>query len=324
MTIQDIYNLAIKLGVKADFRGEKKVKSILDRLKEKYENLNADEKKEFDKEKFTNPYSDTRILAGEPNKQIKKAFVGIDIQPSELMLARELGCDLVISHHPLGAALADLSDVMQLHAQILAKFGIPINIAESLMEERISEVARGISAINHFRTVDAAKLLKINLMCVHTAADNLAAKFLDDLMNKKKPETLGDILKELKQIPEYAEATLRKTGPKIFVGNPEMSAGKIVLTEVTGGTQGAVGIYEKMSQYGIGTIIGMHTDEERRKEAIKHHVNIVIAGHISSDSLGMNLFLDELEKKGVDIISGSGLIRISRNRKANDKSSRKK
>jgi len=38
----------------------------------------------------------------------------------------------------------------------------------------------------------------------------------------------------------------------------------------------------------------------------------VIAGHISSDSLGVNLLLDELEKKGIEIIPCSGLIRISR------------
>ncbi|HPM39035.1 MAG TPA: NGG1p interacting factor NIF3, partial [Candidatus Pacearchaeota archaeon] len=49
-----------------------------------------------------------------------------------------------------------------------------------------------------------------------------------------------------------------------------------------------------------------------RKEAEASHINIVIAGHISSDSLGMNLFLDELEKKGIEIIPFSGLTRIKR------------
>ena len=140
----------------------------------------------------------------------------------------------------------------------------------------------------------------------------MAASFLDKVIKRKKPETVGDIIKALKEIPEYQEAVKRKAGPKIFVGAEENSAGKIVLTELTGGTEGSVGIYEKMSQAGIGTVIGMHMDEERKKEAQKHFVNVVIAGHISSDSLGMNQFLDELEKKGVEIIPCSGLIRVSR------------
>ncbi len=45
------------------------------------------------------------------------------------------------------------------------------------------------------------------------------------------------------------------------------------------------------------------------------HMNVVIAGHMSSDSLGMNLFLDELEKQGIEIVPCSGLIRVSRNKK---------
>lgn len=311
MTIQQIYDLAVKLGIANDLRGEDKVKKILVRIKSKYESLSGEAKKEFDQERLTNPYSDSRIL-NDTKKEIKKVMVGIDIKPSELMMAKQLGVDLVIAHHPLGSALADLGNVMHLQADILAMYGVPINVAESLTRERISEVTRGVSAINHYRTVDAAKLLNIGLMCIHTPADNMAANYLDKLIKKAKPETVGEIIKLLKTVPEYQEAIKRKAGPKIFVGSEDGSAGKIVVTEITGGTEGAVGIYEKMSQAGIGTVIGMHMDEERKKEAQKYHINVVVAGHISSDSLGVNQFLDELEKKGIEIIPCSGLIRVSR------------
>ena len=74
-----------------------------------------------------------------------------------------------------------------------------------------------------------------------------------------------------------------------------------------------------MSQAGIGTVIAMHIGEDHRKEAEKAHINVVIAGHISSDSIGMNLFLDELEKKGIEIVPCSGLIRVSRIKKEKNK-----
>ena len=51
---------------------------------------------------------------------------------------------------------------------------------------------------------------------------------------------------------------------------------------------------------------------EIREEAEKANINVVVAGHISSDSIGVNLFLDELEKQGIKIIPCSGLIRVSR------------
>lgn len=323
MTLKQIYDLAVKLGIQNDLRSQAKVKQILARAKEKYEKLDKEKKKEFDLEKMSNPYSDTRIL-NDNGQSVKRVLVGIDIQPAEILMAKELEIDTVISHHPLGEALADLSDVMHMQADILAGYGLPINIAEALIKERIGEVARGISAVNHYRTVDAAKLFGINLICVHTPADNMAANFLEKTIKRAKPETVSDIIKTLKQIPEYQEATKRKAGPTIFVGSEENSAGKIILSEVTGGTEGALEIYEKMSQYGIGTVVGMHMDEERKKEAQKYHINVVIAGHVSSDSLGVNQFLDELEKRGVGIVPCSGLIRVSRVKKTKTKRAKAK
>jgi hypothetical protein len=42
----------------------------------------------------------------------------------------------------------------------------------------------------------------------------------------------------------------------------------------------------------------MHIPEKHLEEANKHHINVVIAGHIASDTLGMNLLLDAAEKAG--------------------------
>jgi len=316
MTTQQIYNLAVQLGIKADLRGLARVKKYLERIKKNYNKLSKEEKQEFDQEKLTNPYSDTRILNTSGKKEIKKLMAGIDISGSELLLADKLGdVDLVVSHHPLGKALADLHSVMDLQAQILADYGVPINIAESVLKPRISEVSRGVSSVNHNRVVDMAKMLKQDLICLHTPTDNLGANYLVKLLKNKKCEYVEDVLKLLKEIPEYKEAIKINAGPILFTGNPENRCGKVVITEFTGGTSGAKEIYEKMANAGCGTIIGMHMHEEWRKEAEKYHLNVVIAGHMASDSLGMNLFLDQLEKKGIKVVPCSGLIRVKRFKK---------
>ena len=313
MTIQQIHNLAITMGIKADLRGEKVVLKNLQRTKEKYNKLDKEAKEEFDKEKLINPYPDTRVLFDSRIKNIKKVLVGIDIGTEELLLAEKLGdIDLVISHHPRGIGLANLESVMDLQVDILSDYGVPIHIAESLMRERISEVSRGVSAVNHNKVVDAAKLLNLGFICVHTASDNLVADFVDKKIKKDKPELVRDILKSLKELPEYKEGTKLNAGPRVFVGSEDNRAGKIALTEITGGTEGAPDIYKELSQKGVGTVVGMHISEKHRKKAQKARINVVIAGHMASDSLGMNLFLDELEKKGIEIIPCSGLIRVKR------------
>lgn len=313
MKIQEIYNLAIKMGTISDFRGQDGVKKVLLKRKEKYEKLSLDKKQDFDIESLTSPFSDSRILNIAQDKEIKKALVGIDIEPAEILIAKELGdIDLIISHHPLGKGLATLSEVMELQCDILHQYGVPINIAEGLMKEKISEVARGLNKVNYERTPDAAKLLGINLMCIHTPCDNLAAWFLKKEVEKKSPETVGDIIKILENIPEYQKAKEFGLGPKVFVGKKENKCGKVAITEVTGGTEGSPKLYEKLAQAGVGTIIGMHISEEHKKQAESALINVVIAGHMSSDSLGVNLFLDELKKRGTEIVPCSGLTRINR------------
>jgi len=319
MTTQQIFNLAIEMGIANDFRPRIRIEKHLKRIRGKYEKLPKDEKKLFDKKKMENPYIDSGVHFDAGIKNVKRVMVGIDIDSAEMMIARYLSnhnpkkeIDLVIAHHPIGKALADLSDVMHLQADVLEQYGVPINIAEGLMKIRIDEVSRGVNPINHFKVVNTAEMLNISLINIHTPIDNLVAKFVKTKIDKDQPEYVGDILQSLLQIPEYREATKNGSGPVLFTGSPDNRVGKIALTEITGGTEGNAKIYEKLAMAGIGTIIGMHQSEEHRKEAEKAHINIVIAGHISSDSIGMNLFLDELEKKGIEIVPCSGLTRVSR------------
>lgn len=310
MRILDIYNLAISLGIKADPRGKEAIGKLFKKERERYKELKGEEKEEFDKERLKNPYSDTRILVGDPTKEIKKVLAGLEIGVGELLLAKELGgIDLVISHHPLGRALARLDDVMRLQIDLLAQTGVPVNVAESLLELRMSEVSRKLHPYFHNREIQVAELLNIPLMCIHTPADNLCYQYVKEKVEQARPETLNDLIKILKSIPEYKNASKEGAGPKIFAGKPERRCGKIAFTEITGGTAGHKEIYSWLSKAGIGTVIGMHMSEEYKEEAEKHHINVVIAGHAPSDSLGLNLFLDQIEKEGVKIIPCAGLFR---------------
>ncbi len=314
MTILEIYNLAIESGIAADPRGRDGVAKWLDRVKKKYNKLSEQEKKNFDLDRLVNPYGDTRVHYGDPSKEVKTVMAGIDMEEAEIMLGAlsQDKVDLIIGHHPLGKALAALDAVMDLQADLMAAYGVPINVAEGVMANRIKEVARSLNPVNHMRPIDIAKRLDMPVMNVHTPCDNLVFQFLQHLMDEKKPETVGEVVELLKTIPEYHEATKNNAGPVIFAGGPENRAGKIVAYDITGGTSGAKELYPELVRAGIGTIIGMHMKDESREEAIKNHLNVVIAGHISSDSLGMNLFLDKLEEKGIKIIPLSGLIRVSR------------
>jgi putative NIF3 family GTP cyclohydrolase 1 type 2 len=82
---------------------------------------------------------------------------------------------------------------------------------------------------------------------------------------------------------------------------------------MTGGTEGSKDMFDKMYKLGIRTLVSMHLSEEHFKKVKDANLNVVIAGHISSDTLGLNLLLDRIEKEEkLEIINCSGFRRIRR------------
>jgi len=313
----DIYKNVVDFGMKMDPRGKERIKKELLKVKKEYDGLGKKDKDLFDKERLSSPYSDTRILSGKKEADIKTMLVGIDIDVGEILLADRLKqkgekIDLLISHHPKGSALAGFFNVMHMQVDILNRFGIPLNIAEDLMSDRIGEVERKVMPGNHQRPVDAARLLNIAFMSCHTPADNCVASFLQNLMDKKKPATLGDILNTLKDIPEYKESSKNNMPPKIIRGASSSKVGR-VFVDMTGGTEGSKNVFGRLHQAGVSTLVCMHLGEEHFKKAKEERMNIIIAGHIASDNVGLNIMLDELEKKArFKILTCSGFRRFSR------------
>lgn len=317
MRLRDMYEAAYRSGISADPRGRDGIARVLARAKKAFDEMPQSKRWEFDQETLVNPYADTRILAGDPEKEISRILVGIDVEVGEVLLADALRSrgtvvDLLFAHHPEGRALARLEEVMGLQADIWHGFGVSLAYGDAVLSDRMSEIMRALHPLNNERTIDAARLLDFPLMCCHTPADNNVNRFVqsrcDDLGGDA---TVDDLLEMLKEIPEYRQATLQGTGPVLFEGEGGRRTGKIMV-DMTGGTSGPVESIEKLAQAGVGTIVGMHMGEDHRKKAKDVHMNVVIAGHMCSDSLGMNLVIDQYERQGVEVIACSGFTRVSR------------
>ncbi len=291
MKLINFYNQVVKFGRLADPRKDKK------KIKR---------------------FEDSAILFGRGDLEIKKIMVGIDIEVAELLLAERIrqkeGLDLVLGHHPEGKAYAGLHEVMRLQIDLLSQAGVAPKTAARLVKERMSEVERRVLPQNHTRPVDAARLLNMPFMNAHTPADNHVYRYLEAKFKQKKPRLVEDIVKILNTIPEYQIAQKFNTGPRIILGNPKRQAGKILL-EMTGGTEGSKDVFGRLYKAGVRTLVSMHLSEEHFKKVKDANLNVVIAGHISSDNLGLNLLLDNIEKSAQQtftVVACSGFNRIKR------------
>jgi hypothetical protein len=318
MKLKDIQDIFIKEGINEDPRGLNAVEADLLKRKEEYDALSSKKKESYDIESLSNPYYDSRIIYGDPDIHAKSVLVGIDIETQELLLAKNLmnlgrKIDLVIAHHPEGYAYSTFHSVISMQTDILNNQGIPINITEKIVSERIREVQKNVLPKNNERIYDAAKLLNIPFMTAHSVADNHVASFLQREIDALKPVYLKEIVELLNRYPEYQHATKIGQAPFILCGNDFSRCGK-VFVDMTGGTEGPLESFEKLAIAGIGTIVGMHLSSKAAKEAEKYHLNVILAGHISSDNLGLNLLFDKLENKAgkLEFIECSGFRRFRR------------
>lgn len=315
--LKDIYRIVVEQGIAADRRDRAEIDRVLRNAKTAYDKLDEEERVFFDSEKLTNPYADTRISVGDPDLEVRGLLVGIDMETSEVLLAdrlRERGApiDLIFAHHPEGAGYAGLHEVMYMQADLWAAQGVNIGAADALIAPRAEEIRRRILPVNHYRAVDAARLLGFAMMSCHTPADNNVNTFVQKFLDEESPATIDEILKSLRKIPEYADAARKGYGPTLIQGAGPARPGRIVV-DMTGGTEGPKDVLERLSAAGVGTLVGMHYSEEHRKRAEELKLNLVIAGHISSDTLGMNLVLDEVERAGdVEVHCTSGMVRVKR------------
>ena len=232
---------------------------------------------------------------------IRKVLFGIDAGVPELLLAKQLGYDAVIAHHPQGGtATIDFYQVFKRHIRQMVAAGVPMEEAENAVRKRLEELEVEAHTRNYGHTVDVAKFLKMPYMNIHTPLDEVGRKLMTEKINSRirKNSTVQDVVSALKELPEFKNAV---TQIKIRLGKAENPAGKVVVSHGAG-TNGGYEIAKTYFKYGIGTVVYIHISpgDLKRLKAEKRG-NLIVTGHVASDSVGINPLIHELEKRNVSV-----------------------
>jgi hypothetical protein len=253
------------------------------------------------------PYDTDIIVDGE---NIKKVLIGIDMETPELLLARTLGFDCVVSHHPKAdSCIVDFSKVMDVQIDRMVKSGVPINKAQKALKKKQSSVDLSSHASNYDRVSSAARLMEMPYLNIHIPADFITEKIvqtkLDDAFKNNTKTKLQDIIDELNSWEYYSDKLAK---PVIRAGSSNDYAGKIEVL-MAGGTNGGVDVFKSYFEAGVGTIIAMHVPEDVKKAVIEQNIgNIIIAPHMPSDSIGLLEIVKAWRKKGVEVTTMSGIV----------------
>ena len=168
-----------------------------------------------------------------PGENITRVLAGIDMGAAELTLARQLGYDCVARHHNMVPRLGKLGElVAQSHYEKLVHYGVPVNVAQKLLEHR----KRATEIMFHGSNLDGgpsvARLLGMPYLGLHTPADLLGERMVeakvDEVYEANDNPTVQEILDNLMTIREYAQAPEGQR-PAIWVGEKDSYAGKTVV-----------------------------------------------------------------------------------------------
>jgi putative NIF3 family GTP cyclohydrolase 1 type 2 len=230
-----------------------------------------------------------------PGENIRKIAFGVDIDTAEIMLAKQLGVDLY--------------KVIDNQIDRMVEAGVPINKAQKVLAERKEQVDRNMHVTNYDKAATAAKLLNMPFIGIHSPADFLVEDFLqqylDDRLGDKPQALVQDVIDLLMELPEYKNAYAQ---PKVRVGSEKSYAGKVFVT-MAGGTSGGKDVMKAYFEAGVGTLVVMHVPDDVVKAVKEQNIgNVVVAGHMASDSIGINLVIKALEEKGLKVTRMSGVI----------------
>lgn len=242
------------------------------------------------------------------SNEVKRILVGVDIDSGDLVLAKNLGYDLVLAHHPAGDnSRVNGMQVMKRQIDIMTGVGITINKAQKALAERQRGLINNAHGNNWSKVTGAARALGLPFMNIHMPCDilseNKVQEVLDGVLQPRS--TVQDLVDALMTIPEYQNAL---TKPVIRVGSGSDYCGK-PLVIMAGGTNGGAQVAKAYFDAGIGTLVSMHVPEDVVKAVKEQNIgNWIVAGHMASDSIGINLLIAELEKRGCEVTRLNGIM----------------
>jgi len=244
-------------------------------------------------------------------KNIQRVIFTIDPEPSILLLAKQLNYDLVISHHYTSACV-DAWKVFLKHIDQMVAAGIPRNEAEKAVQKKLMSLKISGHARNYDLIDSLARFIKIPFMNIHNPLDEIGRRIMQETIDKyisgRKNVKVNDVINALYTLKEFQHA---KTKILVGVGDIENSVNKVVVSHgaLTNGGYEVANTYFK---HGIDTVVYIHISPSDLLKLKEENLgNLIISGHIASDSVGINPFLDRLEKEGLEVLRIGGVIPAS-------------
>jgi hypothetical protein len=162
---------------------------------------------------------------------------------------------------------------------------------------------------NDDHVISVARLLKIPFLNVHVPLDEYGRRVLVDMISRYQREfpdaTAGDITAAIGSLPSFQRSPVK---PLVVYGSPEARAGRVAVS-IAAGTNGGHAVAAAFFNHGIDTVIYMHLAPEDLSRLREAHLpgTLITTGHMAGDSIGIDAFVQELRRRGLEVTTFSGV-----------------
>ncbi|MGP1347416.1 MAG: hypothetical protein ACTS3F_12225 [Phycisphaerales bacterium] len=274
---------------------------------------------------FDHPPADSCVVH-DTGKPITRALASINATTGDLLLAKQLGCDGYLLHHPLaGAARRNFHKVLDTRmVELITAAGV----SESDAREAVRPLRDRCFFNDHLSDWDhlaaAAAHIGISLVNVHLPADEVGRIAMVDALRAARipladapdsPDdhtaaTIADALLALAAIPELA---VPENQVVAIPDDPSWPVGRIAVMHA-GGTNGGLPVAKALIEQGeADTVLYIHSNAEtadavRALALQRGRGGLIVTGHLAADAIGMNRLIEMLRADHhLDIIPHGGL-----------------
>ncbi len=244
-----------------------------------------------------------------PGARISHILLGIDVGTAELFMARQLGYHAVVAHHPCGYA-GPFWEVYRLHVGRMVAAGVPRDVAEAAVAERIAGFEAAAQRENYDHIASVARLLETPLLSIHSPLDEVGRRIMqatiDEALADRPDATVADLRDALLRLPAFAAA---RTQMRVALGQWDAPAGRAVVSHGAY-TNGGYSVARAYLTHGVDTLCCIHFPPEDALRLAVEGVrgNLLVMGHIAGDSVGINPYVARLRAEGLEVTTFSGVI----------------
>jgi hypothetical protein len=240
-----------------------------------------------------------------PGEGIERLLFGLDIGAGELLMARQLGYDAVIAHHPAGVTHRAWR-VFERHVELLVDAGVPPEAARAAVAPKLETLRLGGIVRNYEQVPQAARLLGMPFLNIHAPLDELGRRkmqaAIDALLAGDATASVADVVQALSALPAARRAA---TEVQVVLGDPDAPAGRVVVAHGAL-TNGGYEVARAYFDHGVDTVVYIHITAGDLSRLQEHEEGqLIVTGHLIGDAVGIAPYIEALRRRAltVDVLS---------------------